>query len=82
MLIFLQAQFVLPFIVQSTSANPFSNDVKAKLLEMLPLLYQDTGQLVQNVEPIRNIFKQIKKQLPRDLKAKILKVAFIENRQL
>jgi chromosome segregation ATPase len=38
--------------------------------------------LAQDVEPIRAIFKQIQGQLPRDLKAKMLQVAFIENRQL
>jgi chromosome segregation ATPase len=56
--------------------------VKAKLIEVLPLLNQDIGQLVQDAEPIRTIFKQIQGQLPRDLKAKMLQVAFIENRQL
>jgi chromosome segregation ATPase len=56
--------------------------VKAKLIEVLPLLNQDVGQLVQDVELIRTIFKQIQGQLLRDLKAKMLQVAFIENRQL
>jgi hypothetical protein len=46
------------------------------------LLNQDIGQLVQDAKPIRNILKQIKDQLSRELKAKILKVAFIENRKL
>jgi hypothetical protein len=36
-------------------------------------------QLVQDAEPIRTIFKQIQGQLPRDLKAKMLEVAYIEN---
>jgi hypothetical protein len=56
--------------------------MKTKLIEVLPRLNQDVGQLVQDVEPIRTIFKQIQNQLPRDLKAKMLQVAFIENRQL
>jgi hypothetical protein len=58
------------------------DEVKAKLIEALPLLNQDIGQLVQDAEPIRTIFKQIQNQLPRDLKAKMLQVAFIENWQL
>jgi hypothetical protein len=56
--------------------------VKAKLIEVLPLLNQDVGQLVQDAKPIRTIFKQIQGQLPRDLKEKMLQVAFIKNRQL
>jgi hypothetical protein len=32
-------------------------EVKAKLIEVLPLLKQDIGQLVQDAEPIRGIFK-------------------------
>jgi chromosome segregation ATPase len=58
------------------------NEVKAKLIEVLPGLNQDIGLLVQDPESIRAIFKQIHGQLPRDLKAKMLEVAFIENRQL
>jgi hypothetical protein len=49
---------------------------------VLPLLNQNIGQLVQDSEPIRVIFKQIQGQLPEDLKPKMLQVAFIENRQL
>jgi hypothetical protein len=33
------------------------DDVKAKVTEVLPLLNQDIGQLVQDAEPIRVIFK-------------------------
>jgi hypothetical protein len=56
--------------------------VKAKLTEVLSLLNRDIGQLVQDAEPIRAIFKKIQGKLPRDLKAKMLLIAFIENRQL
>lgn len=52
------------------------------LLEVLPLLNQDIHQLVHDAEPIRTIFKQIQGQLLKDLKSKMLQVAFIENRQL
>jgi hypothetical protein len=58
------------------------DEVKTKLIEVMPLLNQNVGQLVQDVGLIRAIFKQIHGQLPRDLKVKMLKVAFIENRQL
>jgi archaellum component FlaC len=56
--------------------------VKAKLTEVLPLLNQDIDQLVQDAEPIRIIFKQIQGRLSKDLKAKMLQIAFIQNRQL
>jgi chromosome segregation ATPase len=56
--------------------------VKANLIEVLPLLSQDVGQLVQDAELIRAIFKQIRGQLPIDPKVKMLKAAFIENWQL
>jgi hypothetical protein len=35
------------------------DEVKSKLSEVLSLLNQDIGQLVQDVEPISAIFKQI-----------------------
>jgi uncharacterized membrane protein YccC len=70
------------FSIQDTLAVFLPDEVKAKLIEVLPLLSQDVRQLVQDVEPIRAIFKQIQGQLRRDLKAKMLQVAFIENRQV
>jgi chromosome segregation ATPase len=70
------------FFFQGTLAITLPDEVKAKLIEVLPLLNQGVGQLVQDVEPIRAIFKQIQNQLPRDLKAKMLQVAFIKNQQL
>jgi hypothetical protein len=48
------------------------DEVKVKLNEVLPLLNQDISQLVQDVEPIRAVFKKIQGQLPRDLEAKLL----------
>jgi hypothetical protein len=56
--------------------------VKAKLTEVLPVLNQYIDQLVQDVVAIRVTFRQIQRRLPKDLKAKMLQVAFIENRQL
>jgi hypothetical protein len=69
-------------IAQSGSTIVLPDDVKVNLIVVLPLLNRDIDQLVQDAEPIRAIFKQIHGQLPRDLKAKMLQVAFIENRQL
>jgi hypothetical protein len=81
-LLFLQVPPTLPCVVQGVSAASLPDDVTTKLIEVLPLLNQDIGQLVKDVELIRTIFKQIQSQLPSDLKAKMLQVAFIENRQL
>jgi hypothetical protein len=67
---------------QSTSAITLPNEVKAKLIEVLPLLNQDVSHLLQDAKLIRTIFKHIQNQLPRDLKEKMLQVAFIKNRQL
>jgi chromosome segregation ATPase len=49
---------------------------------VLPLLNQYISQLVQDAESIKTIFKKIQGQLPKDLKVKMLQVAFIENQQL
>jgi hypothetical protein len=81
LLLFLQVLTNLPF-VQGTLAVILPDEVKATLTEVLPLLNKDIGQLVQHVEPIRAIFKQIQGRLHRDLKAKMHQVAFIENQQL
>jgi hypothetical protein len=69
--------FILPSF-QSTSAITLPGEVKVKLIEVLPLVNKDIGLL----EPIRTIFKQIQGQLPGDLKAKMIQVAYIENWQL
>jgi hypothetical protein len=42
-----------------TLAVILPDEVKSKLSEVLSLLNQDIGQLVQDVEPISAIFKQI-----------------------
>jgi hypothetical protein len=59
-------------IARRESITALLDDVKAKLTEVLPLLNRDLGQLVQDDEPIRAIFKQIQGKLPKDLKAKML----------
>jgi chromosome segregation ATPase len=78
----LQVPPILSLVVQGASTITLPDDVRAKLIEVLPLLNQDNNQLVLDAKPIRTIFKQIKGQLPRDLKAMMLQVAFIENLQL
>ncbi|CAN6278469.1 unnamed protein product [Urochloa humidicola] len=48
---------------------------------MLPLLNQDIGTLVEDAELIRQIYRQIKGQLPADAESKIALAAFIESHQ-
>jgi hypothetical protein len=48
--------------VQGTLAVILPDEVNAKLTEVLPLMNHDIGQLVQDAEPIRAIFKQIQGQ--------------------
>ncbi|RLM61495.1 hypothetical protein C2845_PM14G10320 [Panicum miliaceum] len=57
------------------------DDVKTKLQDILQLLNQDIGLLVQDVEEIRGIFRHLKGQLPADVEASLLPAAFIEGHQ-
>ncbi|RLM58016.1 hypothetical protein C2845_PM18G04450 [Panicum miliaceum] len=58
------------------------DEVKEKLQEILQLLYQDIGSLVQDAEGVRGVFRLLKGQLPADVEATLLPVAFIEGYQL
>ena len=58
-----------------------SDKVKTKLRNILQLLDQDIGLLVQNAEGIRDIFLHLKGQLPGDVESALLLVAFIEGHQ-
>jgi hypothetical protein len=62
--LYLQVPTTSSFIIQSGLVTFLPDDVKAKLIEVLPLLNRDIDQLVQDAEPIRTIFKQIQGQLP------------------
>jgi microcystin-dependent protein len=62
--LYLQVPTTSSLIIQSGLVTFLPDDVKAKLIEVLPLLNRDIDQLVQDVEPIKTIFKQIQGQLP------------------
>jgi hypothetical protein len=62
--LYLQVPTTSSLIIQSGLVTFLPDDVKAKLIEVLPLLNRDIDQLVQDAEPIRTIFKQIQGQLP------------------
>ena len=59
-----------------------SEETKAKLQEILPLLNQDIGQLVQDAEPIRIILRSLKGTLPESLKEALHPAAYIESHQI
>lgn len=56
--------------------------VKAKLQDMLKLLNQDVGLLVQDAEGIWQILNRMQGQLPADIEAALLPSAFIEVHRL
>jgi hypothetical protein len=58
-----------------------SDDVKTKLQDILQLLNQDIGLLVQHAEGIRGIFLHLKGQMPANVEAAVLPAAFIEGHQ-
>lgn len=64
------------------SSTPLSDDVKEKLQEVLQLLSQDVSILVQDVEPIRNILKQIKAHISYVILETLTPMAFIENQEI
>jgi hypothetical protein len=55
--------------------------IKLKLQEILQLLNQDIGSLVQDAEGIRRAFRLLKGQLPTNVESALLPAAFIEGRQ-
>ena len=63
------------------SLGPLPDVVRLRLHDLFLLLDQDIDQLVQDAEPIRDIFKQIRGHLPTEVKDKLYLVAFIEGHQ-
>jgi hypothetical protein len=58
-----------------------SEDVRAKLQEILSFLSRDISHLVQDAEPIRAIFKTLEGQLPEPIEVALTPAAFIESRR-
>lgn len=58
------------------------DEVKAKLQEILQLLNQDIGSLVQDAEGVKGVFHLLKGQLLADVEFTPLPVAFIQGYQL
>lgn len=65
----------------SAQSAKISDPIKVKLQEILLLLNQDIGQLVQDAEPIRNILKGLRNQLPESVEDALIPAAFIESQQ-
>lgn len=56
-----------------------SDEHKARLQEIIKLLNQETGQLVQNAEPIRLHFKALEGHLPESVEEALTPAAFLES---
>ena len=59
-----------------------SEETKAKIQEILQLLNQDIGQLVQDVEQIRAILKSLRGVLPESMEEALHPAAYIESYQI
>jgi len=68
--------------VSSAESVPLSEETKAKLQEILQLLNQDIGQLVQDAEPICIILKSLKGTLSESLEEALHPAAYIESHQI
>jgi len=66
----------------SEESAALSEDVKAKLQEILQLLRQDISQHVQDAEPIRAILKSLRGQFSKPIEEVLIPAAFIESRQV
>jgi len=69
-------------VTSSAESAPLFEETKAKLQEVLQLLNQDIGQLVQDAEPIRTILISLKGILSESLKEAPHPAAYIESHQI
>ena len=68
--------------ISSAESVPLSEETKAKFQEILQLLNQDIGQLVQDAEPIRIILKSLKGTLSESLEEALHPATYIESHQI
>jgi hypothetical protein len=59
-----------------------ADDIKSKLLEILPILSQDIGQLVRDAEPIHATLRSLECQLPEPIEDVLTPAAFIESHRM
>jgi len=59
-----------------------SAEIRAKLEDMLALLYHDTAQVVDDSDPTKALFKALRGQIPADAEEILFKAAHLESRQL
>jgi len=59
-----------------------SAEIRAKLEDMSALLHQDTGQLVDDSDPAKALFKALRGQIPADAEEILFQAAHLESRQL
>jgi len=59
-----------------------SAEIRAKLEDLLALFHQDTAQLVDDSDPAKALFKDLRGQIPGDAEEILFKAAHLESRQL
>jgi len=59
-----------------------SAEIRAKLGDLLALLYQDTAQLVDDSDPTKALLEALRGQIPADAEEILFQAAHLESRQL
>lgn len=65
----------------ATEQKTVSNDIKAKLRDMLQLRNKNVDVLVENVEEVHQILNRIQGQIPTEAKAALLPTTYMEVHQ-
>jgi len=66
----------------SAESAGLSEDIKARLQEILQFLNKDIGKLVQDAKPIHVILKSLEGQLPEPIEEALIPIAFIESHRV
>ena len=69
-------------VTSSAESAPLPEETKAILQEILQLLNQDIGQLIQDAKPIRTILRSLKGILPETLEEALHPAVYIESHQI
>jgi hypothetical protein len=64
----------------SLALGTISVEIYAKLEALLDLLQQDTAQLVNDLDPVKAIYKTIYGQVPADVEETLFPIVHLESR--
>ena len=59
-----------------------SAEIRAKLVDLLALLHQDTAQLVDDFDLAKVLFKALRGQIPADAEEVLFQATHLESRQV